>query len=566
MDIQIQPSIERVRKVIKPVPFKPYNSHPHLHNLTPHHYHHHSQQQQHQQQQQQKASQPQQMPHQTVQTASQHEQQPPLQQHQQQSVHIAYGPDISHHHHFQPIKNLSDIAISSQRSSNSRGTDGSIYSSPFSSLDDSENENIKTTSLTDSKSADMKGINSNNNSIISNNSDDGKMIMGISHSSLKRIDSINKSNLSQSQGSLSRSCSAVVTDDIGIGSTTTTPTWYTCNDSTLLKLPPPISWDLAAITAASRRRPLIYSSEYLSQTPSPNDSIVVELEAILREKDSEISYLRETLERNEQVIFKVYEEKGQKWEGEFKKLKSQYEARLKNYQNRLTRAEQTITLQNKQNLADQENLLKELDSARKRGDALETANNCLRSELNDFKEMVETLKWTLHERNGEVALLKSQARDSTIEINQRATEIVSLRKKVKESNENLEEAKVKNENLQKELQSSQDEANSQIQTLGQKLTEVVVKLDERSKVIDQMSNDKQDLQKQVASLREKLVEQEKNFEEERRTWKDEKEKVLKYQQQLQAKYKKMLNANKFLEDFALLLRKEGLSKVDEFQC
>lgn len=37
------------------------------------------------------------------------------------------------------------------------------------------------------------------------------------------------------------------------------------------------------------------------QTPSPADSGIVELEAMLREKDSEISYLRETLEQNEQV-------------------------------------------------------------------------------------------------------------------------------------------------------------------------------------------------------------------------------------------------------------------------
>ena len=38
-----------------------------------------------------------------------------------------------------------------------------------------------------------------------------------------------------------------------------------------------------------------------AQTPSPSDSGIAELEAMLREKDSEISYLRETLEHNEQV-------------------------------------------------------------------------------------------------------------------------------------------------------------------------------------------------------------------------------------------------------------------------
>ena len=44
----------------------------------------------------------------------------------------------------------------------------------------------------------------------------------------------------------------------------------------------------------------------LSQsTPSPSDSAVGDLETMLKEKDTEIIYLRETMEQNEQVIFKV---------------------------------------------------------------------------------------------------------------------------------------------------------------------------------------------------------------------------------------------------------------------
>ena len=41
------------------------------------------------------------------------------------------------------------------------------------------------------------------------------------------------------------------------------------------------------------------------QTPSPSDSAVGDLETMLKEKDTEINYLRETMEQNEQVIFKV---------------------------------------------------------------------------------------------------------------------------------------------------------------------------------------------------------------------------------------------------------------------
>lgn len=42
-----------------------------------------------------------------------------------------------------------------------------------------------------------------------------------------------------------------------------------------------------------------------NQTPSPSDSAVGDLEVMLKEKDTEINYLRETMEQNEQVIFKV---------------------------------------------------------------------------------------------------------------------------------------------------------------------------------------------------------------------------------------------------------------------
>ena len=62
-------------------------------------------------------------------------------------------------------------------------------------------------------------------------------------------------------------------------------------------------------------------SEESYQTPSPADSAVGDLEQVLREKEGEIVYLRDTLEQNEQVIFRVYEEKEKTWEREIRKIK-----------------------------------------------------------------------------------------------------------------------------------------------------------------------------------------------------------------------------------------------------
>lgn len=64
------------------------------------------------------------------------------------------------------------------------------------------------------------------------------------------------------------------------------------------------------------------------EAPSPSDSGVAELEAQLREKDAEIAHLRQTLERNEQAIIQVYEEKEQLWHRRLDDLRGHYEQRL----------------------------------------------------------------------------------------------------------------------------------------------------------------------------------------------------------------------------------------------
>lgn len=62
--------------------------------------------------------------------------------------------------------------------------------------------------------------------------------------------------------------------------------------------------------------------------PSPSDSGVAELEAQLREKDAEIAHLRQTLERNEQAIIQVYEEKEQFWCRRLDDMRELYEQKL----------------------------------------------------------------------------------------------------------------------------------------------------------------------------------------------------------------------------------------------
>ena len=66
------------------------------------------------------------------------------------------------------------------------------------------------------------------------------------------------------------------------------------------------------------------------------------IHGFIQEKDSEIIYLRETMEQNEQVIFKVYEEKERVWERELRKIKGLYENRLKANQQKASKMEQAL--------------------------------------------------------------------------------------------------------------------------------------------------------------------------------------------------------------------------------
>lgn len=51
---------------------------------------------------------------------------------------------------------------------------------------------------------------------------------------------------------------------------------------------------------------------------------------------------------SEKVIFKVYEEKNQSWEKEYKNLRLQYENNLKNYYQKLSQVEHSIAVQRQQ--------------------------------------------------------------------------------------------------------------------------------------------------------------------------------------------------------------------------
>jgi hypothetical protein len=71
----------------------------------------------------------------------------------------------------------------------------------------------------------------------------------------------------------------------------------------------------------------------------------VELEVALRERDSELAYLRQTMEHNEQVIVRVYQEKERLWERELRRMKNVHENRLRAAAQKALKLEQMLMMQ-----------------------------------------------------------------------------------------------------------------------------------------------------------------------------------------------------------------------------
>lgn len=149
------------------------------------------------------------------------------------------------------------------------------------------------------------------------------------------------------------------------------------------------------------------SESLLDLTPSPSDSGVSELEAALRERDSELTYLRQTMEHNEQVIFRVYQEKEKVWERELRRLKSIHENRLRTSAQKAMKLEQMLMMQTYQLQQDKKRLGLETQKANSESERL-------RHEITLLRERLEETEWSLCQKTGEISLLKTQIKDCQV--------------------------------------------------------------------------------------------------------------------------------------------------------
>lgn len=310
---------------------------------------------------------------------------------------------------------------------------------------------------------------------------------------------------------------------------------------------------------------LFHGIESMHQTPSPSDSGVGELEAMLREKDSEINTLREVMERNEHAIFQVYEERRNVWLHETQELQNEYERRLKVQNRKSYKTEQVLSLQVYKLQQEQKTLQEEKAK-------IISERESLRQQVNDNQNLISHLKQKLEivvnndvncdkqinvkssdDKNGNIAsfqeelslknkelvFLKSQILSFQAELEKRNRE---LAQKVQEASTKPQEVKSVNDELQPKNTTAHRDSSTQT-NVDETATSEDMKaslLAERDQIIVDLQEEIMQIQMQVALLKAE-------HEKEQEQWLDEKNKVIRYQKQLQLNYVQMQRKNAALE-------------------
>ncbi|XP_058513477.1 leucine zipper putative tumor suppressor 1 [Ochotona princeps] len=246
------------------------------------------------------------------------------------------------------------------------------------------------------------------------------------------------------------------------------------------------------------------------------------------------------------------------------------------------RAQQVLQLQVLQLQQEKRQLRQELESLMKEQDLLETKLRSYEREKTSFAPALEETQWEVCQKSGEISLLKQQLKESQTEVNAKASEIVSLKAQLKEARGRLEGTELKTQDLEGALRTKGLELEVCENELQRKKNEAEL-LRENVSLLEQelltlraqatrppvpppppptgpapppgvAPEDIPALQRELERLRAELREERQGhdqmssgFQHERLVWKEEKQKVIQYQKQLQQSYLAMYQRNQRLE-------------------
>uniref|UniRef100_A0A8C7ECA7 Leucine zipper tumor suppressor family member 3 n=1 Tax=Nothoprocta perdicaria TaxID=30464 RepID=A0A8C7ECA7_NOTPE len=321
-------------------------------------------------------------------------------------------------------------------------------------------------------------------------------------------------------------------------------------------------------------------------SPSTDD-IIQDLEDRLWEKEQEVLQMRRNLDKSEAAIFQVFEEKQKIWEREMEDLRQNYANKLQQVSKKAQRAQQALQLQIFKLQQEKKKLQDDMGQLLQQREELEKKFVAFKKEQAEFLPKIEETKWEVCQKAGEISLLKQQLKDSQADVSQKLNEIVGLRSQLKEGKNFLREKEEqiltlkdsyssKSVNLEiceselqrkmSEVQVLREKLNHCDGDLAEKLRDPLACESDEAKMQRQSEDSVNTLRKELERLqtelkleRQQREQQVMDFEEERRTWQEEKEKVIKYQKQLQLNYVEMYQKNQLLEHKVNEMNTKGTS-------
>ncbi|NXN85381.1 N4B3A protein, partial [Bombycilla garrulus] len=273
-----------------------------------------------------------------------------------------------------------------------------------------------------------------------------------------------------------------------------------------------------------------------SPLPGEEAMLVRELEDKLREREAELRLLRDSLDENEVAICQVFEEKQRRCEQELEGLRQRCAAQARQAAHAAHRGQQVLQLQVLQLQQEKKQLQEDLTQLLQERELLERRCASFQRERTELAPRLEETKWEVCQKSGEISLLKQQLKEAQAELAQRGAELLGLRAQLREARAQLQ-APPPGEGCPPASEEPRGSVGLRRQL-------------ER-------------LRAEVALERRRGQEQRDAFEQERGTWQGEKERVIRYQKQLQYSYIQMYRRNRRLEQRLQHLRLQGEDPLPE---
>ncbi|XP_019361567.1 PREDICTED: NEDD4-binding protein 3 [Gavialis gangeticus] len=286
------------------------------------------------------------------------------------------------------------------------------------------------------------------------------------------------------------------------------------------------------------------------------EDVVKQLEDRLQEKGGELRQLKRSLSETEDPFTQVFEDKQRLWMDELDELKQMYVAKLQQVTQQAQRSQRALQLQLYKAQQEKKRLQEEL-----------SLHQCQSEELrlrplppDRASPKLEEAKWEVCQKAAEISLLKQQLRDSQEEIAQKLSEILSLKTQLREARAEVQARDSQLAQLADAFPGSPEPGGDAPMPLCQDLSGCET---DDSKCRGLVGEGVEPLERQLEWLWEELLQERRqgqlqamDFELERKTWQEEKEKVLRYQRELQAGYMDMYHRSQALERELWALRAE----------